>query len=255
MNKIFILISAFIFLSTGSNARGKSGGPDHALSLHVGYVQIKDQFNYGLSFGGLNLSGNYDLRYCTDKLDLSYGAALEIGAVHNKGVGLLLRLKPLDGYAGFRLISDAERKLSLGPYLSSYFMWQLYPELQSGHLFWFSSYELGPRLRVTFPCRSWEMKIAGSMAFLSLNSRPEYTTEQYYYSSTLSDFVKNPNTNMEAGYPGAVNHIELFITMNPPDRKMAFGYQFEYIGYKDTPSFQYMTHSIFLKWKIASQKQ
>ncbi|MGW8316421.1 MAG: hypothetical protein ACWGNV_12530, partial [Bacteroidales bacterium] len=233
----------------------RSGGPEHALSLHIGYVQIKDQFNYGLSFGGLNLSGNYELRYGTDKLDLGYGAALEIGAVHNKGVGLVFRLRPVDGFAGFRLISDAERKLSLGPYLSSYYMWQLYPELQSGHLFWYSSYELGPRLRAAFSLKSWEMKIAASMAFLSLNSRPEYTTERYYYSSTFSDFVKKPHSNMKAGYPGAVNHIELFLAMDRPGRKMAFGYQFEYVGYRDTPTFQYLTHSIFLEWKIASQKK
>lgn len=251
----YMLSISCIFIASGTNAQMSTRGTDHSLSLNVSYVQIKDQFNYGLSFGGLNLAGAYELRYHADRLDLSYGAALGMGAVHDKGVGILLRLKPLDGFAGFGLIRDSKRRLVLGPYLSACYMWQLYPELQSGHLFWFSSYELGPRLRAALPLKSWEAGISASMAIAAINSRPEYTTEQYYYSSTLSDFFRNPHTNMKAGFPGSFNHLELFVELIRPERNMSFGYQFEYIGYKDTPSFQFISHSIMLKWKIASHKQ
>lgn len=103
-----------IFIASGTNAQMSTRGTDHSLSLNVSYVQIKDQFNYGLSFGGLNLAGAYELRYHADRLDLSYGAALGMGAVHEKGVGILLRLKPLDGFAGFGLIRDSKKKACSG---------------------------------------------------------------------------------------------------------------------------------------------
>ena len=92
------------------------------------------------------------------------------------------------------------------------------------------------------------------MALAAFNSRPEYETEQYYYSSTFSDFFRNPHTNMKAGLPGTFNHIEFALELNPPMRNMTFGYRFEYIGYRDAPSFQYMAHTLLLSWSIGSQK-
>lgn len=164
-------------------------------------------------------------------------------------------LKPLDGFAGFTLINDPERKLVLGPTLSGYYMWQLYPELQSGDLFWFSSYEMGPRLKSTLPLKDYKLRISASWALVSLTSRPEVKTEQYYYSSTFSDFFRNPHTYMEAGFPGSFNHVDLSAELNPPRRSFSFGYRFEYIGYRESPSFQYMTHALLLRWKVGSQIQ
>jgi hypothetical protein len=254
MKYIFLLCISFLILSVSVTVRGSNGDTDHSLSLHISYVRVKDQFNYGLSFGGLNLAGNYEMSYHAGNLDLNYNAEVSMGAVRNKGVGVMLRLKPIDGFAGFRLISESEKKLLLGPYFSAYFMWQLYPELQSGHLFWISSYESGPRLRTTLPLKKYKLRISASMAFAAINSRPEYQTEQYYYSSTFSDFFRNPHTNMQVRFPGSFNHVDLFVELEPPHRKISFGYRFEYIGYRDVPSFQYMSHTLLLRWKIATQK-
>ena len=160
MKSIHIPIFSLILAATGATALAGNGETNHSFLLNISFVQVKDQFNYGLSFSGMNLEGDYELQYSTTRLDLSYGTELGMGAVHNKGVGILLGLKPLDGFAGFRLINDPGCKLSLGPYLSASYMWQLYPELQSGHLFWFSSYELGPRLRTTIRLKRWEFRIS-----------------------------------------------------------------------------------------------
>jgi hypothetical protein len=121
----YILKICFILVTTGTTVQGSSGGPYHSLALNVSYVQIKDQFNYGLSFGGMTLNGRVELRWNVDNLDLSYSAELGMGAVHNKGAGILLSLKPLDGSAGFRLVHHPRSKVVLGPYLSACYRWQL----------------------------------------------------------------------------------------------------------------------------------
>ncbi|MEE9462633.1 MAG: hypothetical protein V3V53_12420 [Bacteroidales bacterium] len=46
----------------------------------------------------------------------------------------------------FRLAGNSSFNLYLGPYLGLNYQFQLYPELQSGHLHWFTFYDLGPRL-------------------------------------------------------------------------------------------------------------
>jgi hypothetical protein len=99
------------------------------------------------------------------------------------------------------------------------------------------------------------MELSASLAVAALNSRPEYTTEKYYYSSTFSDFLRNPHTHMNAGLLGSNNHLELFIQLLRPERNMSLGYQFEYVGYMDTPSFRFLSHSIILNWKVASHKK
>ncbi len=248
-------LSTVIFLCMAGMVHAQEGpeGPDHSMSLKISYLQVKDQFNYGLTFGGLNLAGVYELRYFAGRMELGYRAELGMGAVHNKGLGIQLNLKPLVGFAGFRLTGGSERKLLLGPYLSAYYLWQMYPELQSGHLFWFASYELGPRLETMLPFKGFGLRISVSMALAAFNSRPQFQTEQYYYSSTLSDFFRNPHTHMKAGFPGSFNHAEFCIDLNRPNRSISFGYHFEYIGYRDAPTFRFMTNSLILKWMIAAK--
>lgn len=225
-----------------------------SFTLSPRFVQVKDQFNYGLVHRGINLGGIYSLRASLPNMDLLYRAEVGMGLDWNHGIGLLLSLKPLDGYAGFILNAGPGKRFLLGPYVAGYYMWQLYPELQSGQMFWFSSYEAGPRFEAELPVRKNTLLLTGSAALAGIQSRPEYQTESYYYSSTTMDFITKPHEGMTVGFPVRFNHVEIGLELVRPGKRFSLGYAFKYLGFRDEPSFQYVSQSIDLTWKIGTKK-
>ena len=227
---------------------------EHTLSFKSQYIQIKDEFNYGLVNRGLNLAGEYSLVSRIDRNILSYQAEIGFGVNYNQGLGMIWSLKPFDLFYGFRVNHNADMPITLGPYLSGYYKWQLYPELQSGHMFWVSSYETGPRFQISLPLKSRILHVILSTSVVSLNSRPEYITEQYYYSLTFSDFASNPHSNMTFGSMNQYNHTDLTVELIRSGKGFSFAYEFEFMGYFDTPAFRYMAHSVNLNWILGYKK-
>ena len=170
-----------------------------------------------------------------------------------KGIGLGLILKPVDFYYGFKLSERGSVKLVLGPYLAGIYKWQLYPELQSAQMFWISSWEIGPRLRLSIPLKGRTLNFSLANAVLSLNSRPDLAKEEYYYSLSLSDILSNPHSNMKPGFQDLHNHIMLGLSWVLPDRRFTIGYELEYESYSDYPEFKYILHTIGLNWKIGKK--
>ena len=225
----------------------------HYIMFKPQFLQIKDGLNYGLVHKGLNLAVGYARGSSTESNTFIYSAEIGFGANYRQGIGMAWSLTPADLYYGFRLNQQSKIPVVLGPYMAAIYKWQLYPELQSGHMMWFSSYELGPRLLVSLPVqgKTVNFELSGSLA--SYNSRPEPVTEQYYYSLTFADFVKNPHSNMEFGSLNQYGHIHFIAQFPNPDRKLSFAYEFEFFTYVKAPSFSYMTHSITLNWKLGKK--
>ena len=184
-----------------------------------------------------------------------YEAGLGFGMNYNNGLGMAWTFKPFDLFYGFGLTSDPAPKVTLGPYISGYYLWQLYPELQSGHMFWFSSYELGPRVLFSTPLKGRILNISLAASLAGLNSRPERTNEEYYYSLTFADFAGNPHSNMSLGSINVFNHINLTVEWTIPEKRFTIGYAFEYMGYREYPAFRYSLHSLNMKWRIGNNKQ
>jgi hypothetical protein len=253
MLKKFTILGAMCFCMTLS-AQNAGKRTEHSVSFKSQFLQIKDEFNYGLVHRGMNLVGEYTLVSHLDRNKFMYQAELGFGANYNQGVGMIWSLKPFDLHYGFSLNDSPELPITLGPYLAGYYKWQLYPELQSGHMFWISSYETGPRLELSVPMKKKLLHISLSTSLLSLNSRPEYTTEEYYYSLTFSDFVRNPHSNMTFGSWNLFNHTDLRIEWIQPEKGFSIAYEFEFMGYWDEPAFRYIAHSVNLNWKIGNKK-
>lgn len=247
-------IIGLILFSAVLVAQDTGREPVHSLSFSPGFIQIKDEYNYGLVNSGLNLAGRYAMTLTTGRNTLAYKAELGFGMNYNNGLGMAWSLKPFDLLYGFGLYNDPACKVTLGPYVSGYYLWQLYPELQSGHMFWFSSYELGPRVLVSAPVKSRILNISLSGSVAGLNSRPDRTSEEYYYSLTFSDFAGNPHSNMKFGSVNVFNHFHLMVEWVIPDKKFTVGYAYEYIGYGEFPAFRYSLHSIELNWVIGNHK-
>jgi len=223
----------------------------HYATFKSQFFQIKDEFNYGLVFSGLNLVFEYTFILDLKKNTFQYTPAFAFGVDYNKGIGLAWTFKPVDVFYGFRINSNDTKPLTIGPYISTNYFWQLYPELQSGHMFWFSSIEIGPRIiwKLPYKGRSIFFKLSNSIA--GWTSRPTPSTETHYYSLTIGDFISNAHSNMEFGSFNLFNHTDFQVEiLNPKRKRLSMAYEFEYFGYFQEPRLNYIVHSFNLKWKV-----
>ena len=137
-----------------------------------------------------------------------------------------------------------------GPYASGNYQWQIYPEMQSGHLYWRSAFEIGPRLIASIPFQDRAVVITLGTAIASLGSRPMERTELYHYSTTMVDFISSPHQNISFGSQNKWNHIELELELANPARNLQLGYKLDYSDYLGEPGYKCMIHSIIMNWSL-----
>ena len=250
MRYIIILTLIGMTICQESVAQTNSN-PKHYFGFSTQYNQIKEAGNYGLVNQGLNLSLNYSYEKNRRSTIFTYSPNVAFGANYRNGVGLNWYFKLVDLFYGFRIGKRDGRSLFIGFYGSVNNFWQLYPELQSGHMFWFTTIEMGPKFQGSIDMGERELFIKASISMYGLTSRPVDDPEQYYYSLSLGDVLSESFSNMQFGSNNKFNHTFFEIDYTNQNRnKIILGYAFEYFGYYDDPSFSYMTNSIVLKWPL-----
>ena len=250
-----ISITLLILAAVTGMAQEPTRELSHRVSFKSQYVSIKDGYNYGLAHNGLNLAGTYSLTSASENNVFSYETEIAFGANYKQGVGLAWTFKPFDFFYGFRLNNNPDLTLILGPYLSGSYRWHLYPELQSGHMLWFSSYETGAELRASVPLEQRLFTISVASSLFALNSRPQTSPESYFYSLTFNDFVSNVHSHMKAGSIDIYQHFQIKLALSNINRRFRIGYGFEYQGYSRTPKYQYLTHSVNLIWRVGNKNK
>lgn len=221
----------------------------HSVSFQSNYFQIKDEFNYGLVVNGMNVGFGYELEKMNQQRLFSYGTELALGLGYGKGFALNGHIKPFDFYYGMKL--NEASKVYLGAYSAANYQWQLYPELQSGHMFWFSSLELGPRLHATVQLGNRSINLSASNSLAGLSSRPALSTEQYFYSLKLADFLGNPHSNISFGSFNVMNHTNLKIELpNGKGKRLKLAYEFDYLAHYQATRVDYLTHTLKLSWTL-----
>jgi len=232
-------------------AQDSTKSKTHFVSFKTQFFQIKDAFNYGLVYSGVNLVGKYSFILSSEKNTFSYNPDLAFGVNFNKGIAMAWHFRPVDLFYGWKVNKEKSKPLTIGPYFATNYNWQLYPYLQSGHMFWFSSIEIGPRFIFTTPIKNKLFKFTFSNSLIGWASRPEPGTETYFYSLKFSDFFNNAHSNMKFGSFDLFNHTNFEIELvNTKGKRLSFAYEFEYFGYYDDPRLSYMAHSINLIWRV-----
>ncbi len=242
-----ILFTPYLYAQDSIKLVSKS----HSVSLKTQFAQFKDEFNYGQVFSGLNLVGDYSFTLISGNNIFTYSPELGFGANFKKGIGLAWKFRPIDVFYGYRIYKSNTNPLTLGVYFATNYQWQLYPELQSGQMFWFTSIEIGTKLKFIFPINNKFIKVILCNSLAGWTSRPVPSTEKYYYSLSISDFVSNAHSNLTFGSFNLFNHTILEIELVPNlGKRLSLAYEFEYFGYYKNPILSYMSHSFNLKWKI-----
>lgn len=250
------LVLLFVACCTAPSLAGQDPAriTNHSVALKSQFLQIKDAFNYGLVHNGFNIAGAYTWDCHTEKSYFACAPDLSFGLNFKKGTGITLHTKPVDLFYGWILINSTVTKLTIGPYFSASYNWQFYPQLQSGHMFWFTSMEAGPRIFIHTPVKSRVFRICFSNSVAGWNSRPVPATETYFYSMKFADFISNAHSHMKFGSFELFNHTQLIVeSISRKDKRLSLAYEFEYFGYYPDPRLSYITHSIQLKWIIGKR--
>lgn len=249
------LLKIILFLAIGlaphlAKAQETGASKQHAFIFNPNFFQVKDAFNYGLVYTGFNLSVGYEYEEITERAKLNYRANVAFGPDFGKGIGLNWQFQPFNLSYEFN-VSNRSWQIYLGPYISANYIWDIYPFLQSGHMFWCATYEVGPRITATFPRRFSGLSASVSAMSFGLASRPKPATETHFYSMTLGDFFTNAHSNLKFGSLDLFDHLNLQIAYkNPRVKRFTLGYELDYLKYNNDPGFSYLSHSIILKWKI-----
>lgn len=249
MNRIIVGIFAILCsINVYSQDNVSAASLTHIISFNTQYIQIKDEFNYGLVFSGPNLVAGYSLARISDKDILQYSLEIGFGGVFNKGAGYAWRFKPIDVYYG-RILNG--KRFKIGGYVAADYQWQQYSELQGGRLFWFSTIELGPKIEYALPYKSGVIIFDFSNSMVGFTSWPEPSTETYYYDFSFSEFISVANQNLSFGSFNQFNRTKIGAFIKPDSWKhFKMGYRFEYFGHYKEPALSFICHSIKLNWNL-----
>lgn len=224
----------------------------HSIALRGRFSQIADGYNHGLVFSGIDLGADYRLARTDERDRWGYETRFVAGIMHDKRGGLALhfQFRPLDAAYAWRLGPGDQAPL-LGPYGAVNYAWQVYPQLQSGHMFWYSSFELGPRLFARTSIGGRHLEVRASASLFGWASRPAFTTEEYFYSLRFEDYVKNPHRNLLFGGAPVFQHFDAELGLTPGHgKRVSLAYAFEYWSRSLFPRLRSLSHAINLRWML-----
>ena len=253
---IRVLMILMISLNQVRHAGAQVYEPESCMDFGAGFIQVKDGKNYGLVFSGGMLNTSYMFRGHHSMQLYHYRADFGFGPSFAKGIaGINVKLNPVNVDYTFRLAGNNSLELYLGPCAGLNYQFQLYPELQSGHLHWFTFYDIGPRLIVDVSPWGQAFRVNFAAALLGLVSRPVEMNEVYYYTLNFFDIIGKLHSNFKGGSVNVLNHLDLDIEWKIPGSvKSSLAYRLEYLHYSPQASLDYMSHTISYRMKLGNKK-
>ena len=107
---------------------------------------------------------------------------------------------------------------------------------------------------VSLPFNNKRFDLTVSNSAGALNSRPEFETEQYNYSLSLTDFISNSNKGLNLAFLDKYNHYDISLKLSDPSKSFAVGYEMEVFEFRPDPSLERINHSIKLIWTLGKNK-
>jgi hypothetical protein len=256
LNPLSPLIALILMLLI-QDAKSQDVKPASYLDLGAGFFQLKDGKNYGLVFNGGMVNTSYSLRIHPRNQLLNYRVDFGFGPSFAKGIaGMNFKLNPINIDYCFRIAGNDSYRLYLGPYAGMNYQFQLYPELQSGHMLWFTFYDVGPRLILDADVSGQVFHVSFSTAVGGLVSRPVEMNEEYYYSLALADIIRNLHSNFTAGSLDIMSHIDFEAEWKIPESvKSYLTYRLEYMQYSPNASLDYLSHTISYRMKLGTKNK
>ncbi len=170
-------------------------------------------------------------------------------------MGINLHFKPLDLCGGWPLVDDdKDISLYLGAYVAMNYYLQIFTELESGHVFWFTFIDAGPRLILekNGKKQKFRFQLANSVYWACFASRGLEDT--YYHDLHAFDIISNMHSNLQAGSFNLLNHTDFEVEWRHLNKMgTSIAYRLEYFGYYPEARLDYLVNSISIRLIIGGE--
>jgi len=252
MNYRLIILSLFSVFIIKAYSQDASSLKSSTLNIKTQFLQIKDQANYGLVFNGPHLLFDYEFLRQSEKSTIKLESGLGFGAAFGRGIASInFSLKPIHLSYFWPIKLGTDNILWFGAYGSFNYRFHLYPELHSGHSYWFSLFDFGPTLLYEAEIINKKFKFEIASSSFGFISRPVFEPEPYFYDLQFTDVVNKLNSNLSFGSTNKFSHTKFEISLlNPGKRLLSMSYIFEMNSYYDAPKVTYLTQTVSFNLKL-----
>jgi hypothetical protein len=226
------------------------GQASQSHSIVLSFLQLKDQFNGGMVFNGIQLEYRYGLKYTIHDHEILYQPKLAFGIGFNRGMkGYQIKIAPVHVTWTMPFYQQNGHTIKGGLNFAADYSYQMYPDLQDAHLFWASEIGVSPTIQYSYQWGSKRIGIGLQNSLFGFTSHTQ-TNDPYFYSLSAKDFFLKPHENMQFGSFNNYNHTNVSLEFMPDISTLhSFLYEFDYFGSFYGKKFDRLTHSLL--WKMS----
>jgi len=250
-----IFISLFAFPADISAQKRRRSYSSSSLYLEPQFFILKDENIFGHVFKGPNFSLGYNQLKQSIYGFSRYEAAIAAGAaMGGETMGFNLHFKPLDLTGGLPLVDDDDVSLYLGAYVAMNYYLQIFNELESGHVFWFTFMDAGPRLILDKNLNKQKFRFQLANSVIGLASRPEGLEDTYYHDLHAFDIISNIHSNLQPGSFNRLNHTDFEVEWRNLNKMgSSIAYRLEYFGFYSGARLDYLVNSISIRLLVGGE--
>ncbi|MCL2247153.1 MAG: hypothetical protein FWC10_08620 [Lentimicrobiaceae bacterium] len=251
MKKIFVLFWLVVALY-----------PTYAQFIHshnvvIGSSQIKDKFNLGMVFSGVQMEYRCGLMWKIHDHEIQYQPKLGFGIGFNsKMIGDVKRF-PSGKEKSHAMLSyevkiapinvnwivslprnwpfkeESGHTIKVGLNFTMDYSYQAYLDLHGANMFWASEIGISPIIQYYYHWNNKKIGVRLQNSLLGFTSHTQKVDHYYYYFFALdaSDWFKKPHENMRFGSFNNYNHTNISFEFVPnTNKKHSFLYELDYFG-------------------------
>ena len=210
--------------------------------ITLGVQQIKESQNFGLVFTGMTLGYAPRWQWEGETSVSQLSAEFAASALFSKGImGANVHVMPVEWLYLWKVAPS----LYIGSVLAADYRYQLYPDLQSGVSYWFSSWSAGIAAEYRFRAFETDWSVVGSSSLLGFSSRPPVVREPYFFDLGIGEAVRYLHQNIQFGSVNHFTRTRLEIAWKPNnDAAFRVSYIFEADVYFNTPQWTALSQGI-----------
>jgi hypothetical protein len=244
ITRVFIIGIVLIYWTQALYAQVKQSH-----SAIFGFLQLKEKFNIGMVFNGIQLKYVYGITWRIGEQELTYQPCLAFGVAWSyEMTGYKISISPVNITWEIPIFQNNGHTLKTGGNFAGEYYYQMYPALHGGHLFWVSEIGLSPILKYQYQFNSSRLVFLLQNSLLGFVSHTK-KNDPYFYSFKVNDFFIRPHENMKFGSFNNYDHTKLSIEFIPNiDKIHSFLYEFDYLGIWYETKYQQLNHSLI--WRM-----
>lgn len=208
----------------------------------LGLQQIKESQNFGLVFTGVHASYAHTWQWEGENASSQLRSELGGGVLFSRAIlGISLRCMPVEWLYYWNIAPS----LYLGSIVAADYQYQLYPDLQSGASYWFSSWSAGVAARYSFHAFENDWNIAGSTSLLGFTSRPLTVRSPYFFDLGVGEAIRYLHQNIQFGSVNRFIRAQVEIAWKPQQNSsFRIAYTLSADTYFDTPQWTTLRQGI-----------